>query len=242
MENRTKTVVILLALVAPCAAARADEPSLFAPPAFNPAAPPVPAREPLKVQSESAGDWGALTGKAVVRDVDSSAAWEDPLAKREWQTDQAWRCPLAGPLFAFGQLGANSTEEAKRDMKVAGKYGLGCKWAPVEGAEFVLRGGPSLTYTDPLRPERTQEKSEWLVEVQARWPLFGPVGLEYQGTAAPALTPLDHDWLTQDVRLAVPVGAAGKFRVGARSRWDDTGNAKPSPDAMQLYLGLELKH
>jgi hypothetical protein len=240
MKKRMPTVVILLALSA--AAAPADEPSLFAPPAFNPAPPAVPAREPLKVQNESAGDFGLWTAKAVVRDPDGAAAWDDPLAKREWQTDQAWRCPLAGPLFAFGQLGANSTETAQKDMKVAGKYGLGCKWAPAEGAEFVLRGGPSLTYTDPLRPERTQEKSEWLVEVQARWPLFGPVGLEYQGAAAPALTPLDHDWLSHDLRLAVPVGAAGKFRVGARGRWDDSGNAKPPPDAMQLYLGLELKH
>jgi len=241
MEKRISSVGILLALFAPFAAARADEPSLFAPPAFN-FGPAAPTREPLKVQSDSAGDWGSLTGKATVRDVDASAAWEDPLARREWQSDQAWRCPLAGPLFAFGQLGANSTETAQKDMKVAGKYGLGCKWAPVEGAELTLRGGPSLTYTDPLRPERTQEKSEWLVEVQARWPLFGPVGLEYQGTASPALTPLDHDWLSHDVRLAVPVGAAGKFKVGAKTRWDDAVNAKPAPDATQLYLGLELKH
>ena len=40
------------------------------------------------------------------------------------------------------------------------------------GGEFQLRGGPSMTYTDPLRPERAQEHSELLVEVQGRLPLL----------------------------------------------------------------------
>jgi hypothetical protein len=224
--------VVVLSLAALPAVAAADE--IIGPADFNPWA-------PRKVNAETAGEFGSLTAKSVVRDLDAPQPWEDPLARPEWKTDQAWRYPLAGPLFAFGQLAGNSTE-TQRDMKVAGKYGLGCKLEPVKGAEFTLRSGPSLTYTDPLRPDYTKEKSEWLVEVQARWPLLGPVGIEYQGTASPALTPLDHDWLSHDLHLAAPVGSDGKLRLGAKCRWDDSGTNKPPPDAMQLYLGFELNH
>jgi hypothetical protein len=114
---------------------------------------------------------------------------------------------------------------------------------PVPGEiELVFRGGPSVTYTDPLQPERAQSRSELLLEMQARWSLLGGIGLEYQGSAVPALTPLDHGRLEQDLGLAVPVGSAGKFRVGAKHRWDATTDTPRSSwvDGMQLYVGVEL--
>ena len=107
-------------------------------------------------------------------------------------------------------------------------------------AELTLRGGPSVTYADPLRPERTKERSEWLLEVQARWPILAGIGLEYQGTAAPALTPLDKSWVNHDVRLAFPVGNTGKLRLGAKQRWEGVGEQRSAPEGPQLYLGLEL--
>src|SRR5262249_29974816 len=99
-----------------------------------------------------------------------------------------------------------------------------------------------VTYTDPLRPERAQEHSELLVEVQGRLPLLFGAGLEYQGSAVPALTPLAHDQITQDLRLALPVGSTGKLRLGARRRWENFAEPRATPDSMQLYMGLELAH
>ncbi len=197
---------------------------------------------PRKVQSVTAGEWGSLTANSTVRDVDASAPADDPLNRREWQNDSSWRCPVAGPLFLFGQVGAGGTQVEQQDTKVSGKTGVGCKWAPAQDAEFVVSSGPSVTYTDPLRLDRVQERSEWLLEVQARWPLLGKIGLEYQATAAPALTPLDHDWMNQDVGLAMPVCPGGKFRVGARHKWESVPDPKPAPDSTQLYFGLELSH
>jgi hypothetical protein len=231
-KHPTRPLALLFALAALPAVAAADEP--VAPADFKPWA-------PHKVNATVAGDLGSLTAKSQVRDPDGLTAWQDPLARPEWKTDQAWRFSLPGPLFAFGQLAGGSTE-AQRDMKIAGKYGLGCKLEPMQGAEFTLRTGPALTYTDPLRPDFTKEKSEFLVEMLARVPLLGPLGLEYQGTASPALTPLEHDWLSHDLRLAAPVGADGKLRLGAKCRWDDAANSKPLPDALQLYLGFEFTH
>ncbi len=149
---------------------------------------------------------------------------------------------MGGPLFVYGQFGGGGTQTEQQDTKVSGKTGLGCKWAPVQDAEFTLRCGPSVSYTDPLRLDRVQERSEWLLEVQARWPLLGKIGLEYQATAAPALTPLDHDWMSHDFGLALPVCTGGKFRVGARHKWENTTDPKASPDSSQLYFGLELTH
>jgi hypothetical protein len=197
-------------------------------------------RPPRTVKSAASGEWGSLTANSEVGDATAPLTWQDPQQPHGWKTDGSWRCPVAGPLFVFGQFGGAGTEVAQQDTKVAGQTGLGCKWSPIADSEFTVRGGPSVTYTDPLRPDRVQERSEVLLEVQARWPLLGKIGLEYQGKAAPALTPLDHDWLDQDVGLAAALGPGSKVRVGARRHWENVADPKPSPDNMQLYFGLEL--
>jgi len=256
------TVLFLLA----CAACRADEdsptpqPTGLFPPVWLPAAaqdrppPPQPPainfdpwaaweraqRPPRTVKSAANGDWGSLTANSEVGDATAPATVADAPKPRGWKTDESWRCPVAGPLFVFGQLGGAGTEIAQQDTKVTGQTGLGCKWSPLDDAEFTVRSGPSVTYTDALRPDHLREQSQWLLEVQARWQLFGKIGLEYQGKAAPALTPLDHDWFDQDLGLAAPIGPGSKVRFGARRHWDDAPDAKPSPDNMQLYFGLEL--
>jgi hypothetical protein len=198
------------------------------------------ARAPKKVGGKTEGDWGALTAQTTVQDGWAPSAWEDPAWKRSWQTNQSYRLPLSGPLSVFGQLGANSEEATQKDMQVTGQTGLACKLPLPSVADVQVRGGPRLAYTDPLRPDRTSARSDWLLEVQARVPLLARVGLEYQGTAAPALTPVDHDWVNQDVHLAFPVGAAGKFQFGAKHHWEDAGNTRGGADNTQVYLGLQL--
>src|SRR5262245_23544285 len=61
-----------------------------------PWASPLPAGGPLQVTQKHEGDLGQLTAKVVVQQGPGA---EDPLAKRAWQTDQAWRLPLTGPFF-----------------------------------------------------------------------------------------------------------------------------------------------
>jgi hypothetical protein len=240
------TLLVVLAC-APCRAAD-DEPPPSPPPGglFTPAWPPATEEGPSQpvprtVRSATAGDWGLLTANSVLGDAANPPAWDDPLLPREWKTNGDWRCPVMGPLFVFGQFGGGGTEVAQQDTKVAGQTGVGCKWAPVQDAEFTVRSGPSVTYTDPLRPDRVQERSEWLMEVQAKWPIYGKIGLEFQGKAAPALTPLDHDWIDQDLGLSAPLCPGGTMRFGARCHWENTPDPKPSSDSMQLYFGLELK-
>jgi hypothetical protein len=193
------------------------------------------------VRSTTTGDWGLLTSNSVLGDAANPPAWDEPLLPREWNTKGDWRCPVMGPVFVFGQFGGGGTEVSQQDTKVAGQTGIGCKWAPVQDAEFTVQSGPSVSYTDPLRPDRVRERSEWLMAVQARWPIFDKVGLEFQGKAAPALTPLDHDWMDQDLGLSAALCPGGTMHFGARHHWENTPDAKASPDSMQLYFGLELK-
>jgi hypothetical protein len=195
-----------------------------------------------KVTRSSGESWGPLSGSVEVIDLDAHAAWEDPLGKRTWQARQSLRCPVLGPVCLFGQFGAASEEAGLADMKVTGRTGLACKAPLPLGAEIELRSGPGITYSDPLRPEKVQERSDWLVEVQARAPLLFGLGLEYQWTALPSLTLLGQDVVTQDLRLALPVGSKGKFELGARQRWALTPDQKAAPDSMQLYLGLQVAH
>jgi hypothetical protein len=223
-------------------------------PAFDPSAPPLappdgPAppsdweksgRAPKKAAGTAGGEWGSLTTQTTVQDGWAPSAWEQPDWTRTWQTSESYRLPLAGPVFVFGQVGANSGEAAQQDMQVTGQTGLACKLPLGPVSDFQVRSGPRVAYTDPLRPDRTSSHSDWLVEVQARVPLLARVGLEYQGSAAPALTPLDHDWINQDLHLAIPVGAAGKFQLGAKHKWQDTAGSRAGTDSTQVYMGLEL--
>jgi hypothetical protein len=197
-------------------------------------------RGPRKGGSQSQGLWGTLTTSVVSQENRASAVWEDPLWKRTWKSDESWRCTLVGPVYVFGQLGANSEEAGQADLKVGGRTGLACKLPVGSLAEVQVRTGPGVSYTDPLRPERMRETSNWQVDVQARCPLLYGIGLEYQGVALPALTPYAQDQINQDVRLAFPVGTAGKLQLGARHRWTNTADPRPWTDGMQLYMGVEL--
>jgi hypothetical protein len=197
-------------------------------------------RAPRRSSGGADGLLGSLSGSVVVNNMTTPAPWEEPLWTRTWKANESWNYTVAGPVYAFGQVGANSEEASQSDMKVSGRTGLGCKMPVASLAELQFRAGPGVTYTDPLRPDRTREKSDLQVEVQARCPLFYGIGLEYQAVALPALTPLTQDQFNQDVRLAFPVGGAGKLEIGARHRWTNTADPRPVTDSTQLYMGLEL--
>jgi hypothetical protein len=198
--------------------------------------------EPHKLQQKTDGDWGSLQSQMVIQEGQPDAVWVDPLLKRQWQTDEAWKLAVLGPLSVFGQVGAATAEIQQQDMKVMGKTGLACALPTgIPQAAVTLRSGPSWTSTDALRPNQMRERTDWVMEVEGRVPLIAGIGLEYLGTALPALTPMDHDRLTQDLHLAIPMGSSGKFTLGAKYQWEGATDPRAATDSTQLYLGLELK-
>jgi hypothetical protein len=209
------------------------------------AAPPSlweqPDSRPRKISQKSDGLLGSLSTQVEVTDAPVACIWDDPSWKRTWQTNDSWQLGVAGPIAVFGQFGANSDEAGQSNMKVSGRTGVTCKLPVGSLAEFTFRSGPGVSYTDPLHPLRTQGRSDWLLEVQARWPLLFGIGLEYQGSANPALTPLQQDTINQDLRLALPLGSSGKLKVGAKHQWMGLLDQRAAwSDNTQLYLGLEL--
>jgi hypothetical protein len=184
--------------------------------------------------------WGTLSGKQTVQAPDGATAWQDPARSRAWQAEQAWNCELVGPFEVFGQVGASAEEAAKQGSKATGRTGLACQVPAPLGAELRLRGGRSLECSDPFRPDRVQTRPEVFVEVQGKVPLVAGLALEFQGSAVPALAPTERDRLLQDIRLAVPVGSAGKLKLGAQQRWEGHVDPRALPDTSQLYLRLEL--
>jgi hypothetical protein len=200
--------------------------------------PDVAEGRPWRLRRQTAGPLGSLTSDVLLQDFE--ADWTAPVRGHHWRTEEAWRLPLAGPVFLFGQLGAGSDPLSAQQLKVAGRTGLAWKMGLGPGSEIQLGGGPALTWDDPLRPERTRERSEWIVELKCRLALVEWLGLEYQGLAFPALSPAERERIRQDLRLAIPVGASGQLRLGAKHRWENTTAPRPWTDGMELYFGVGL--
>jgi hypothetical protein len=200
-----------------------------------------PEREPLRANITNAGLLGSLSSQQTVRDGDTGAVWGDPLAKRGWQSDQSWKLNVAGPIFVFGQASAAAEDALQQDTHVNGRTGLGWQM-PVPIGELLLRGGTNTTYSDILRPNQVKERSELLLEVKGRCPLLFGINLEFDGTACPGLSPVERDWVSHEVRLALPVGTACKLKLGARQRWENLTEQRAISDGTQLFLGVELNH
>jgi hypothetical protein len=213
--------------------------------------PDVEAEEelPKKVHNEVQGPWGNVSAQTLLNDPSDPASRRraDPLAGSAWRTEENLKVNLLGPLFVFGEFGANPAPVLLEELEMQTRTGIGCKLPEVVGMEVQVRSGPVMS-TDLGSAHATGRLSQWLFEVQCRYPLWSNTALEYQGSAAPALTTQDHDHISQDLRLAVPLGTAAKFQVGARHEWEGDLTARNSSstsrswaDGMQLYLGFEIK-
>jgi hypothetical protein len=184
-------------------------------------------------------EWAALSSKLDVQDC--GRVPDNPFVANKWQTEDELRMNVAGPFFMFSQVGAGCDAMEYQQLKVMGKTGLACKLAAWSRLEVLMRGGPTMTSVDTLRPDRRKEESELLLELQCRYGLAGPVKLEYEGAAIPALSLADRERIKQDLHLAVPLGNLGKFSVGAKHNWEDISGNRPWTDGMQLYIGVDLK-
>ncbi|HXG10322.1 MAG TPA: hypothetical protein VNK04_11205 [Gemmataceae bacterium] len=159
-----------------------------------------------------------------------------------WQIEEALPLPVPGRLFLFTQVGAGGGAEPAREVKLTGRTGLGWKLPLRPGTEVQLRSGPALSCSDPLRPESALGGSQLLVEMQCRWRLLEWAGLEYQGTAVPALHAAEQGRLDQDLGIVFPLGKAGQFRVGTKHTWAGTAEAQPWwRENLQLQVGSTLR-
>ncbi len=193
-----------------------------------------------QASSQLEGPWGSLKSQLQVEAVRAAEVRE---AER-WQAEENLQVPVTGPLYVYGQVSANYNTWTAQQKTLSGRTGVGCKLKPLANSEIILSGGSVTNYSeDPLQPRQLPvEKSQLIVELQARYSVLGALKLEYQGSAMPALSTLDHNRVQQDFRFALPLGSAGDVRIGAKHQWEDIpGAPRPWTDSMQLYFGLGLK-
>jgi hypothetical protein len=191
---------------------------------------------PRSLGGQTGWAWGSVSTRVAVKEPLDPA---EPRAGEGWQTEEALRLRLGGPFSVFGQLGAHTDATMPQEPKLAGRTGLAWKLPSLLGGDVQVRGGPVFTCDDPLHLE--PPRPELFVELQGRWPVVGPLNLEYQGSATPALAATEREQLTQDVRFELPVGSAGRVRLGAKRSWENVAGARPWIDHSQLYVGLEMK-
>ena len=194
-------------------------------------------RERHKLQSKAAVPWATVSSEVVVRAPEPPR--EAPFERGEWSHENKLEIPVTGPLTLFGQANLSGDYSADQNMTVVSRTGLEWKMPLGEGSAFELRGGSALKYSDAMHLTHTQEPGTVLLELEAKMPLLAGVGLEYSGHAQPALTPVDHPKLDQDLGLAFPV-SGGKFKLGAKHHWEQLQTPQPWNGNMELYVGVEI--
>jgi hypothetical protein len=164
----------------------------------------------------------------------------------ELPANKSLRVPLADSIFLFGQVQKDQDwMPLPTTGRMIGDTGFAWKLPNLAGAELLFRCGPEMTYDKALRsPDRSvmPVRSQWLrLDLQARWSLLGPVGLECQGTAIPALADYERDRIIQDIRAVVPVGKSGQLQLGAKRIWENNpADSKPWSEETQFYAGFKL--
>lgn len=184
------------------------------------------------------GSLGQISSEVVMRAPERS--FDTPFERGEWSREDTLKMPVAGPLALFGQTSMNGNYTADQNMSVVGRTGAILKVPVGSGSMLELRGGPTIKYNDALRPDRTREQASVLLEVQAKYPLLGGIGLEYSGAALPAMTALDRPKLNQSLGLAIPV-SGGKLKLGAKHHWEQQfQGTTPGVTNMELFVGVEI--
>jgi hypothetical protein len=188
-------------------------------------------------QGQSLPDMGAKPG-AVPADL---------IPPAEARPEPGFQVPLAGPVFLFGQVN-HAGDFAAHGPSLNGQTGVAWRLSIPGAAELLIRGGPELSSLGSPQPSRVAEHSpfpfqpHWLrLEALGRWPLAKGVGLEYQGTACPALDPGKRDQIRQDLRFVFPTGPGGQLHFGAKYSWEGSGETKLGTESSQLYGGLQLQ-
>jgi hypothetical protein len=150
--------------------------------------------------------------------------------------------PVAEQMFVYSQFEGSGDPLNPRQTFLFGKTGVGLKWSPAAGSELQLRYATLLSYGDDAELGRFQERAQPAVEVMARLPLFGPLEIEYTGSAIPAVAATDLDQLRQELRLAIPLAGDNELEFGARYRWEWNPAPTPWTDRATLFLGVRFRH
>jgi hypothetical protein len=190
---------------------------------------------------ETTGDFYRRTSKLEV--PDPQEVWT-PYGARDWKAQEKVQItvpvsiPLAEQLFVYGQFDGKGDALVRQQTSLSSKSGVGVKWALIAGSELQVRYATLMSYA-----ETSASRVQPSLEVLAKMPIYGPLSLEYTGSAIPALARSDADQFKQELRIAYPLRGDNELEFGARYKWEPT-TASPSPwlDRTELFFGIKFRH
>lgn len=182
-------------------------------------------------------EWAKLTSKVSL--VSPESTFNVPIRRNGYQAEDSLKFPLIGSVFLTGKVGANAQSFEWQQYKLSQAVGIGFR-LPV-GGELQVRGGQSLTNFDSFSFLSIPEQMTNYVEFSSKWKLPGSLNLEYSGETGRLRTIDSHEFLSHDLRLAMPLSNSAKLKLGASYWWQDNSTPKPWVDRTWWYLGYELK-
>ena len=150
--------------------------------------------------------------------------------------------PVAEQIFVYGQIEGSGEAWSNHPGNLYSKSGVGLKWSLPARSELQLRYATLLSYSDDLVARRYQERRSRPWSSAPGVPLFGPLAIEYSGSAIPAVTRTDSDQLKQELRFAWPLAGDNELEFGARYRWEYAPVSTPWTDRTGLFFGIKLRH
>jgi hypothetical protein len=170
-----------------------------------------------------------------------------PYSARNWKAQEKVQIPVPIPLpvaeqlFVYGQLDGSGDALNNHQANLYGKTGVGVKWLLPAKSELQVRYATLLSHSDDITAGRYQERAQPAVELMARMPIYGPLAVEYTGSAIPAMTRTDTDQLKQELRFAIPFTGDNELEFGARYKWEYAPVNSPWTDRTQLFLGVKFR-
>jgi hypothetical protein len=170
----------------------------------------------------------------------------NPSSGRNWKAQEKVQIPVpialpvAEQIFVYGQLDGSGDALNNHQANLYGKTGVGMKWLLPARSELQLRYATLLSHSDDVTAGKYLERAQPAVELMARMPLFGPLAIEYTGSAIPAIARTDTDQLKQELRFALPLTGDNELEFGARYRWEYVPTS-PWTDRAELFFGVRFR-
>jgi hypothetical protein len=196
-----------------------------------------------KFQREQVGDLFTRKSKFDAPDPNEVLT---PYAGRNWKAQEKVQIPVpitlpvAEQLFVYGQLDGSGDALNNHQANLYGKTGVGLKWLLPAKSELQLRYATLLSHSDDVTAGRYQERAQPAVELMARMPIYGPLAVEYTGSAIPAVTRSDTDLFKQELRFAIPLTGDNELEFGARYKWEYVP-ITPWTDRAEIFLGVKFR-
>jgi hypothetical protein len=197
----------------------------------------------LKYQREQVGDLFTRKTKLDLPDANEVLT---PYSGRNWKAQEKVQIPVPIPvpvaeqIFVYGQLDGSGDALNNHQANLYGKTGVGVKWLLPAKSELQLRYATLLSHSDDVTAGRYLERAQPAVELMARMPIYGPLAVEYTGSAIPAVTRSDTDQFKQELRFAIPLTGDNELEFGARYKWEYLP-VTPWTDRAEIFLGVKFR-